>query len=724
MRTVVTAEDKTKAGLQSAQNSLAGFARKAAEFAAGFATYDVAKQAISAVGGFLRDAAQAAMDAQTQMSLYNTTMANAGNNPEQIAALVQQAESIERVGGVSKDVVLAVQSVSAEFSHQSDLIQKITPAIVDYIAVQSGGHATVEQARTITLGFNKALQGQFEILSRGGFLNSITEAQKKTLEFGTEAERAAALVEILNENYKNANEALGDTAEGKIRKLTNAYHDMQEQIGNALLPSLDLFLPAITNSTNAAGDAIKQNDRWARSIYSFMSGVKAAIYVIEGLIKGIIAIGAAFVGIVAVEVAFVADVIKGFDKVKEAGRSMASALVSLFTGDFSGALDKFKNGLNIAKSIDLSTTKATFGTMKNLVSNVASESADAFKKAGAAMAEGVEQKGFKPIQAASGKTKDIVTNDAANAAAKASEAYKKAFGKIGDLAETTQGKIADLVDSYGQKTADNLEKHIDKIQDLNEKLQDTQADFDSSQIQNEGDYNARKLDLFMGHQDKLKDLQEQSMDLRGKLSEEQDQYERNRIMQQVDEIRKQITKEQSIIDENADLAQKSAQYRNTSDLERLKASYEEKKAADKAAFEVKMASIRSEIEQENAQYEQQTAKLREDTGKRFEDILSEYRKGYQKIIEETKAKAKEIAALQAQAKLDMDALVATATTSLGIVAGTNKNVGTSQAKGTGAGAPQFNFTFTGTVTDKETLVKTIVDAVNRANAVASAAKSW
>lgn len=721
MRYAIEAEDKTKAGLASAQSGLAGFARQAATVAAGFATYDFAKSALSTIGGFLRDSATAAMEAQTQLTAYTVVLANAGNDQATIDGLYAQAEAIGKVGGVSKETVMQIQSGIAEYGYQGDVITELTGKIVDYVAIQKGANATTDDARNISNGFGKAMQGQFDLLTKSGF--KLDEAQKETLQFGDAMERASVMAELLGTTYEGANAALGDTAEGKIRKLNAAYGDLQESIGNALLPSMDLFIPAITDQTNAAGKAIEQNNVWAKSIYSFMSGVKAAVYTLEGLAKAILTGASVIVSFVAVVAAFVVDVVRGFQQVQRAGQEMASGLFSLMTGDFSGALDKFKNGLNIAKSIDLGATRAVFNTMGGVVTNFANSTADSFAKAGAAMAEGVEQKGFKPIQAASAKTKDKVINDATGAAKKVSDAYSKAYEKIGDLAESSQGKIADMIDSYGEKTQDNLEKHLEKIQDFNQKLRETQSDFEASSIQNEGDYNASRLDLYMGHQDKLKELQQKSQDLRTSLGEEEDAQKRNLLQAQVDEVRKAITKEQAIIDENSDLLQQANQYRNTTDLDRLKAKYEAQQVADKAAFDVKMASIRTEMEQENIEYAKQSERLRADTGKRFEDILSEYRKGYEKILQESKTKGKELAGLQAQAKADLDQLVNTATTALGIVAGTSKNAGTQAVKG-GVGAPQFNFTFTGTVTDKDTLVKTIVDAVNRANAVASAAKAW
>jgi hypothetical protein len=88
----------------------------------------------------------------------------------------------------------------------------------------------------MTNGLAQALNGNFASLTRVGFV--IDENTKKQIRLGTESERAAAIVDVLNSTYKDFNKNLRDTPAGQMQVLAMAAEDAQTIIGEGLLDSL------------------------------------------------------------------------------------------------------------------------------------------------------------------------------------------------------------------------------------------------------------------------------------------------------------------------------------------------------------------------------------------------------------------------------------------------------------------------------------------------------
>jgi hypothetical protein len=86
----------------------------------------------------------------------------------------------------------------------------------------------------MTNGLAQALNGNFTSLTKTGFV--LDENTKNTIKNGTEQERSTAILQVLNSTYKDFNENLRDTPEGKIQALRNSFDGLLTTIGFALLP--------------------------------------------------------------------------------------------------------------------------------------------------------------------------------------------------------------------------------------------------------------------------------------------------------------------------------------------------------------------------------------------------------------------------------------------------------------------------------------------------------
>jgi hypothetical protein len=98
----------------------------------------------------------------------------------------------------------------------------------------------------MTNSLAQALNGQFGGLTRVGFV--LDEHTKKLISSGTEAERAEAIVSVLNSTYEGFNEALANTPEGQLIKLEQEFSNLKDEIGKALIPVMGDLVVMIRTS--------------------------------------------------------------------------------------------------------------------------------------------------------------------------------------------------------------------------------------------------------------------------------------------------------------------------------------------------------------------------------------------------------------------------------------------------------------------------------------------
>lgn len=248
--------DQLKAGLREAEASLKNFdgdVRNAGSTVGGFgdtvkrlgATLAVTFSA-GAILSFFKSSVQGAMEAEAAMSRLRQLLLTTGGATEiQIKALEAQAEALAKVGSASKESILVTQSQLATFDLQGKTIETLTPAILDYVAAEKGASATTADYKSMTNGLAQALAGNFQSLTRVGF---VLDAQtKKTIKSGTESQRAAALVQVLNSTYEGFNKTLSETPAGRMAKLGKEFDNFKQTIGQALLPIIQELMGFISD---------------------------------------------------------------------------------------------------------------------------------------------------------------------------------------------------------------------------------------------------------------------------------------------------------------------------------------------------------------------------------------------------------------------------------------------------------------------------------------------
>jgi len=194
----------------------------------------------AAIVSYGKSAVKASLEAQAQqLRLGRLLKITNGATAEQVDVLNQQATSLEKIGVVTAGNVTQVQSQLATFDLSIDTIKTLTPAIIDYVVAEKGASASTEEFKSMTNGLAQALQGNFKSLTSVGFV--LDKATKKTISTGTAAERAAALVSVLDSTYKDFNQSIRDTPEGKFQVLANEADNVKVAIGTGILDALSLL---------------------------------------------------------------------------------------------------------------------------------------------------------------------------------------------------------------------------------------------------------------------------------------------------------------------------------------------------------------------------------------------------------------------------------------------------------------------------------------------------
>lgn len=242
VKVIISAENKTGPAINSTQTSLESLTASVKRFAAAagiaFATKKVIDFGVASVRAFSE--AEAAQERMAHILRFGVTKAT----EEQIDMLQKQADALERVGVVSKEAILVGQGQLASFDLQAESIQKLIPAILNYAVAERGANLSGEELKSVTNGLAQALNGNFASLTKTGFV--LDEATKALIENGTETERVAALVKVLDSTYSGLNEKMRETTEGQIVGLQFAMDNLKESVGAALVEGLTPLIQKLT----------------------------------------------------------------------------------------------------------------------------------------------------------------------------------------------------------------------------------------------------------------------------------------------------------------------------------------------------------------------------------------------------------------------------------------------------------------------------------------------
>lgn len=212
-----------------------------------FAYFAIAGALAGVVRGLAR-AAKASSDQENAERRLETALKNGvGARQEEIEALKEQAAALQQVTRFGDEATISAQAQLATFQLNAEAIQLLTPRALDLAEGMrrlGKDNVDVEQA-AILLG--KALRGNVGDLSRYGIV--LTDAQKATVNFGTETEKVAALAEAIDANFKGLSTSLSPY-EQAVQRAQNGTGDFVERLGAFVTtsPTVIAAIDAVTNS--------------------------------------------------------------------------------------------------------------------------------------------------------------------------------------------------------------------------------------------------------------------------------------------------------------------------------------------------------------------------------------------------------------------------------------------------------------------------------------------
>lgn len=190
---------------------------------------------------------------------------------ETLAGLKAHASGLQQVTQFGDETILGVQALLIQLGRLSDTkdIERATEATLQFAA------ATGTDLKAAALLVAKAAQGQTASLSRYGLiLKEDTPPQEKFNE----------LLLLMEKNFGGTAEALGGTFQGRFKQATNAFGDMQEQIGFMITQSegMQEALAAMATGFEKLGGFVEDN---RDDLVSFVKeGILIAIQGIDNLL--------------------------------------------------------------------------------------------------------------------------------------------------------------------------------------------------------------------------------------------------------------------------------------------------------------------------------------------------------------------------------------------------------------------------------------------------------
>lgn len=218
----------------------------------------------------LTDAYAAQVEAETQLA--KAMRNNMGARESDIQSIKDLCSAQQELGVIGDEVQLAGAQELATYLSEKQSLEKLIPVMNDMLAQQYGLNATQENAAQIATMLGKVMDGQTSALSRYGY--SFDDVQERILKYGSEAERAAVLTQVVESAVGGMNAELAQTDVGKQKQFDNTLGDIKEKLGGLANDAMS-FITIAANATIALSGLIK-----------LKSGIEAASAAVKGFKLG------------------------------------------------------------------------------------------------------------------------------------------------------------------------------------------------------------------------------------------------------------------------------------------------------------------------------------------------------------------------------------------------------------------------------------------------------
>lgn len=334
---------KHSSAISSAGDGIASLTKKVIGVAAAY----VSIKKVTSVAKECIDKAKTAEQANVRL---NTIMQQIPGITQEakdgVAAYCKELSKQTSIGGTAQKMGA---SQLASFKMSADSVKKLMPSLNNLAVAQYGVRVSGDQMIQAANMLGKAYSGQTGALTRAGVVLSDTQA--KIIKNGTDAQKTAALVEVLTQNFGDLAGQMANTKEGQLVRIQNAIGGIKTTIGNSLLPVVATVTEYVAEKLPTIQSAVESaTGKITPYIQSAVSGIKTVLEKVTPVVGNII--NTYIIPAVSAVHSFVSGVFsnirKAFDKNRE-NFSKTGELINAMGNAFKAFWSFVKPALNFMK---------------------------------------------------------------------------------------------------------------------------------------------------------------------------------------------------------------------------------------------------------------------------------------------------------------------------------------------------------------------------------------
>lgn len=172
---------------------------------------------------------------------------------DQVKAYKSLASQLQKVGVIGDEVTLSGMGIMTQMGLTTDQVKTMTPLLQDLAVKQYGLNVSGEQFKQVSQSV--ATMVNMGKLTLQGYGIQVTDVERKQFKAMSQSERYTFIMNKLKNSVAGANEAMAQTAGGKLQQMNNAIGDCEEQVGQLVNTIYGGFatmaLPIIEDATGA-----------------------------------------------------------------------------------------------------------------------------------------------------------------------------------------------------------------------------------------------------------------------------------------------------------------------------------------------------------------------------------------------------------------------------------------------------------------------------------------
>lgn len=172
---------------------------------------------------------------------------------DQVKAYKSLASQLQKVGVIGDEVTLSGMGIMTQMGLTTDQVKTMTPLLQDLAVKQFGLNVSTDQYTQLSQSV--ATMVNMGKLTLQGYGIQVSDVERKQFKAMSQSERYTFIMNKLKNSVAGANEALAQTAGGKMQQMNNAIGDCEEQLGQLVNTIYGGFatmaLPVIEDATGA-----------------------------------------------------------------------------------------------------------------------------------------------------------------------------------------------------------------------------------------------------------------------------------------------------------------------------------------------------------------------------------------------------------------------------------------------------------------------------------------